>query len=346
MILDTCLSNLIEALEGISEKHPLMVVMLMHEVTRNLYPNDPHIPFSEGLANEHPLTRIERVMQKAIKIASLFRQVGGYSQNFELSSFDDVKDATGDLYGKVWQTNPIEIVQTAKNIIIERFTKNRVSLKLIEGARILDMGCGSGRYSCALSLLGATEVVAVDIGEMGLRKGESLAQAYGLRNIIFKKANFVNLPFETASFDFIFCNGTTHHSEDMARATAELYRVLKPGCYAWYYVYGSGGVYWGTILAFNKLMKRIKIPKEYSMEVLALMGMPSTRHIFIDHWYVPILTVTSKEDFEVLLHDTGFSDFRRCIFGRETDCDERVEKGSDGDREMWGDGELRYLVRR
>ncbi|MBL6934854.1 MAG: class I SAM-dependent methyltransferase [Alphaproteobacteria bacterium] len=335
---------LVEALEAIAGPHPYMVVMLMHEVTRNLYPSDPYIAFTD---DRHALQRIADVMENAAHIATAYATVGSYGDliNREApAAFKDVKDETGDVYGKVWKDNPAHIVDTAKQIIIERFTKNDIPLSLIEGKRVLDMGSGSGRYSCALSLLGAGEVVAIDYGDIGLEKGRQLAAGHGLDNVHFKKADFLDLPFEADSFDFIFCNGTTHHSEDMAKATAELFRVLKPGHHAWYYVYGAGGVFWTTLRAFNDLMKRISIPKEYAMNVLDLIGMPNTRHVFIDHWYVPIFKHTTKEDFEASLRATGFHEFRRCPEGRDTDFDNLVVHGSDEDRAMWGDGELRYLV--
>ena len=97
---------------------------------------------------------------------------------------------------------------------------------------------------------------------------------------------------------------------------------------------------------FNDLMKRISIPKEYAMHVLDMIGMPKVRHIFIDHWYVPIFTHTTKEHFENLLTRTGFTQFRRCANGPAFNFDTLVVYGSDDDRRMWGDGELRYLVKK
>ncbi len=145
----------------------------------------------------------------------------------------------------------------------------------------MDLGSGSGRYSCALSLLGAKEVIAVDYGDFGIAKGRTLAQNYGLDNVHFQKESFLDSPFEDESFDFIFCNGTTHHSEDMTKATRELFRVLKKDHCAWCYVYGSGGFFWDVIRSFNDLMQMVNIPKEYAMELLALSGMPNNRHIFL-----------------------------------------------------------------
>ncbi len=41
----------------------------------------------------------------------------------------------------------------------------------------------------------------------------------------------------------------------------------------------------------------------------------------------------------ILMHE-----FRRCYKGRQTDLDYFAVCGSEKDRLMWGDGELRYLI--
>lgn len=344
MLSEKNIDQMVSAIEAISETHPYIAVILMHEVTRNLFPSDPFIPFS---SDEHGLLRIEKVVQRATEIAQAFGGIGSYGDRIGSASkvtFDDVRDETGDVYGKVWKDNPPSMVDAARAIIVERFSKNQIPLSMIEKKRVLDMGAGSGRYSCALSLLGAAEVVAVDYGDTGLEKGRQLAAEHGIENVVFQKADFLDLPFEDESFDFVFCNGTVHHSEDMAKASAELYRVLKTGAHSWFYVYGAKGIFWTTLRKFNDLMKRVDISKEYAIRVLEMIGMPRERHIFIDHWYVPIFIHTTKDEFEALLEKIGFSQFRRCPQGRPTDFDHLVVYGSDDDRAMWGDGELRYLV--
>ena len=47
-----------------------------------------------------------------------------------------------------------------------------------------------------------------------------------------------------------------------------------------------------------------------------------------------------------MLRLAGFIDFRRCVNGRSTDFDHLVTSGSDKDREMWGEGELRYFLKK
>jgi SAM-dependent methyltransferase len=45
----------------------------------------------------------------------------------------------------------------------------------------------------------------------------------------FSVASLYQLPYKSASFDFLYTMGTIEHAPDMDRCVAEIYRVLKPG---------------------------------------------------------------------------------------------------------------------
>jgi len=235
-------------------------------------------------------------------------------------------------------------VDRSKLFLEERFGNNEIPLSMIEGADVIDVGCGSGRYSCALGLLGAKSVTGVDYSDSGLALAHELAERYKLSNVSFKKASILELPFDGESFDFVFCHGVTMTTGNMDKATEELYRVMKTGGHGWYYVYGAGGAFWYIRRKLNEFIKQFEIPQDYALSVLDMIGMPGNRHIFADNWYVPIEGHTSKTEFEDMMTRAGFASFRRCYKGRSTDPDLLVVTGTDEDRQMWGDGELRYLI--
>jgi ubiquinone/menaquinone biosynthesis C-methylase UbiE len=237
------------------------------------------------------------------------------------------------------------MVAEAVKIIKERFSKNNIPLSLIEGKKVLDAGSGSGRYTCALAVLGAKKVVGLDYSDMGIKKGKKLAKESGTRNVKFIKGSVLDIPFKDEEFDFIFNNGVFHHSESIELATKELYRVLKKEGYSWYYIYGDGGLYWYARSKMNEFMKN-NIPQLYSMSVLEMIGMPMNRFIFCDNWYVPIEKHTSADKVEELFKKVGFSEYRRCYSGRKTDFDYLIIKGDEKDKQMWGDGDLRYLLKK
>jgi SAM-dependent methyltransferase len=91
------------------------------------------------------------------------------------------------------------------------------------GARVADLGCGSGVFTELLRRAGY-QSIGLDISSklvaLGRRKYPGLELIEG---------DAENLPFETASLDGVLLSGLVHHFPDPRRLAAEVQRVLKPG---------------------------------------------------------------------------------------------------------------------
>ena len=87
------------------------------------------------------------------------------------------------------------------------------------GMRVLDVGCGNGRYLAAMSSLGV-EVVGCDLSIGMLR---TATMAAGL------VADAVRLPFPAAAFDAVLAPHMLYHVADREAAAHELRRVLVTG---------------------------------------------------------------------------------------------------------------------
>lgn len=78
----------------------------------------------------------------------------------------------------------------------------------ISSGRILILGSGWGREAIVLARKGLT-VVGVDTNLPALRKSLQLATTLGLR-ACFHQADFLQLPYAPASFDYVFLGGTMY----------------------------------------------------------------------------------------------------------------------------------------
>ena len=107
-------------------------------------------------------------------------------------------------------------------------------LKLKNGMRLLDAGCGSGRHICHAYNNYAVDVVGVDKNENDLAKTRSLLQAisstkYHENNWSLICTDITNLSFPDESFDVIICSEVLEHVVMADLALNELTRLLKRG---------------------------------------------------------------------------------------------------------------------
>jgi 2-polyprenyl-3-methyl-5-hydroxy-6-metoxy-1,4-benzoquinol methylase len=111
--------------------------------------------------------------------------------------------------------------------LVEQFLDEcRLPGEFFSGARALDAGCGSGRWSYALSELGA-DVVAFDLTSGGI---EAAHDNLGDReNVSVCQANVFQPPFAAESFDFVMSWGVLHHTPDTRAAFERLVPLVKPG---------------------------------------------------------------------------------------------------------------------
>lgn len=95
---------------------------------------------------------------------------------------------------------------------------------LAPGSRVLDVGSGDSILPVYLAKQGH-RVSAVDLEMDG-----SLGERHGVE-IDYRRADMTALPYADATFDAAFCISVIEHLPDerIARAMAELHRVLRPG---------------------------------------------------------------------------------------------------------------------
>jgi len=95
-------------------------------------------------------------------------------------------------------------------------------------ARVLDLGCGGGHVAFAVAPHVA-EVIAYDLSDDMLAAVTAEARARGLANLATQRGSAESLPFDDASFDFVFTRFSVHHWYDAAAGIREARRVLAPG---------------------------------------------------------------------------------------------------------------------
>ena len=159
----------------------------------------------------------------------------------------------------------------------------------IEGATVLDLGCGTGRDAFLVSrLVGATgRVIGLDMTPAQLEVARQAQAAHrdqtGLDNLDFRDGRIEDLAaagIADASVDVVISNCVLNLSAEKARVFAEILRVLKPG----------GELYFSDVYADRR------IPREL-LDDPVLRGECLSGALYM-------------EDFRRLLLAQGVSDYR------------------------------------
>jgi SAM-dependent methyltransferase len=294
--------------------------------------SDPVPPFARQL-DEHA-----RILEAAIPRRTPHTEVPSEEH------FVSLEQETGSHYGRLFEEfDPEHYYGEASKLLRTRFERNGFDLSFCRGRTALDAGCGGGRYTVALKRLGFDAVTGVDFSEDGLASARERLAKSGDDGIRFVQSNVLSLPFDDASFDFVFSNGVLHHTRDPERGFQELLRVLRPGGRGFAYVIEEpGGIHWDVIEVLRAVMRGV--PYWMARRQFALMGVPPNRRFYIlDHIMVPINIRSTPEQVEALLGNAGARNVRRLTRGADFDRIERIHQDTPFAAAKYGVGENRYI---
>jgi ubiquinone/menaquinone biosynthesis C-methylase UbiE len=225
-------------------------------------------------------------------------------------SLSSVDFRTATLYGKLWPRYGDDLFSESVDLFAARWLANGEDPDFFRDKVCLDVGCGGGRYSFAMSRMGARSVVGIDLSETGLADARKRSEAFPPGNVRFMHASALELPFPDEQFDFVCCSGVLHHTPCVEKGLQEIYRVLKPGGFTYLLLYGAGGLFW----PLNDLLRPLAalLGEQYLEKALDIMSCAANkRRVLLDDTFTPILERYSKERVEQLLKSAGFCGWRR-----------------------------------
>lgn len=122
-------------------------------------------------------------------------------------------------FNKRWEKHP-----EPQASLGDMFGKTGWSEETFKGKRVLDAGCGCGRYLKHVLELGAAEVVGIDSSPAALRAARRNAPTAELFNCDLMQ----QLP-HLGTFDLVYSLGVLHHCEDPESAFHHVAELVRPG---------------------------------------------------------------------------------------------------------------------
>ena len=147
----------------------------------------------------------------------------------DVTVHEETQAETARSFGYEWQSFP-EMYEEWERQFLGYMQPHAADF--FPGKKILDAGCGNGRFAYYAAKYGA-EVWAIDLGpavEVARRNTEP-------RNVHVVQADLHNPPFALESFDFIYSIGVLHHLPNPEAAFQNLLRFLKRGGVVQIYLY-------------------------------------------------------------------------------------------------------------
>lgn len=141
---------------------------------------------------------------------------GRQQKQAEIESFD--KHAEGDEYNA--------FTETANRKIIDAFVS---CTGLRPGARIVDLGCGTGTFTRLLSDRGYS-IQGVDLSPKLVARARETHP-----HVDFLEGDIESLPLADRNVDGVLLSSVLHHLPDPSKCAAEVYRILKPG--GWFFAF-------------------------------------------------------------------------------------------------------------
>ena len=152
---------------------------------------------------------------------------------------NDYYDLCSELMQFGWNESlhfaPLTPEETLEEAIVRHQRLMIQKLKLQEGMRIVDIGCGVGGPMRRVARESGANVVCLNNNKQQLDEARRRNLAAGLDH----KAEYIECSFmdmstiEANAFDAGYAIESTCHAPDKERAFAEIFRVLKPGALFW-----------------------------------------------------------------------------------------------------------------
>jgi len=217
------------------------------------------------------------------------------SFDFQWKNLPEGKDLLSD---QNWRDN-------VEDYILDELEMTREEIK---GKKVLDAGCGNGRWSYGFMKL-KTEIYGFDISPSAVNYA-----GMHIPNVSFKTMNILNIEglleyYGEKFFDILWCWGVLHHT-DLKKGFENISKLVKKGGLLHIYVYGKKSF-------VNRSLRRIfnwfSFKNRVRLAKLLSKFNGSSVHSNFDAFSPPIATNHTVDEMFELFYENGFQNVYRFV---------------------------------
>ncbi len=130
---------------------------------------------------------------------------------------------------------------------------------------IVDLGCGTGRFTTELAECFSAKVYGVELSQKMLTQAVQNVDHPG---ISWLRGDGQNLPLSDGSVDLVFLSMAYHHFTNPGRALGEISRILHPGgyfCLRTSTIENMGSYLWPTFFPTARKMELDRLPNRQTL---------------------------------------------------------------------------------
>jgi 2-polyprenyl-3-methyl-5-hydroxy-6-metoxy-1,4-benzoquinol methylase len=183
------------------------------------------------LPAEHARWLTRRATPENMAVTAQWISVLGCVESQIVDKFKTGGGVSYECYHRFHETMAEESAQTVVAALHEHILPLSEGLdkRLEQGAKVLDVGCGSGRAACALAkAYPASTFVGYDLATDAIDAANAMAREQGLSNASFRAQDITHLD-EDNSYDIVTAFDIVHDQKDPEAVLANIHAVLKPG---------------------------------------------------------------------------------------------------------------------
>ncbi len=237
------------------------------------------------------------------------------------------------IHNNIYNQYTLTQFNEAYKILRQRLLINKININIIRGKSVLNLCDPSGRYTYALSKLGAKKVYTYN---------ETPKPKRWVEKFFFKKID-KSLKLNTKKkFDFIFCNGVLSHKKNWKTILKNLSKLLNKEGYLWLSLYANGK-HWMYADKFKSNLKK----KNYNnfKKALELRSWEPNKINFLIDLFFNQRIYFDKKEIKDFLNQNNFNVVKFLERGIQTDLNEMIFQNKNLSK-IYGVGEIRLIAKK